>query len=131
MLFFVCSQNGGIRASWFHGHRASQMLALVLALAGFILALVVFDVSWRLSDPTPHRLYDLHRFLGLVVMAFVVVQVSAQGASTQVQPCDNGWSMLLLLQPCQSEHMRACHSVAADSLHLKCVLNPQHSRQGI
>eukprot|EP00878_Enallax_costatus_P007997 GHUV01008364.1.p1 GENE.GHUV01008364.1~~GHUV01008364.1.p1 ORF type:complete len:267 (+),score=60.38 GHUV01008364.1:1175-1975(+) len=71
---------GGIRASWFHAHRTFQILALLLSLAGFTLALVVFDVSWKLSEssaPTPHKLYDLHRILGVVVMAFVVIQAAA------------------------------------------------------
>lgn len=72
---FGNKQAGGIRGHWFIGHRAVQLLAVVVALAGFILALVVADTPWDLSKPAPHPLYDLHRLLGVVVMGFVVLQV--------------------------------------------------------
>jgi len=76
-LVSVCLhlQKGVIRGSWFFLHRGVQLLAVLLSLAGFILALVAFKVGWSLSDPTPHPLYDSHRFLGVVVMAFVLFQV--------------------------------------------------------
>lgn len=74
-LILAALQKGGIGSSWFLAHRTFQIMAALLAFAGFILALVVFDVSWKPNSEPPHRLYDLHRILGVVVMAFVVIQV--------------------------------------------------------
>jgi len=74
-------QKGGIRAGWFHIHRAVQCLAVLLALAGFILALVSFNVPWSnmSADSTPHRLYNAHRVLGVVVIALSILQVGGVG----------------------------------------------------
>lgn len=72
-------QKGGIRPGWFHIHRAVQTLGLLLALAGFILALAAFNVPWSnmssAAGSTPHKLYNAHRVLGVIVMALCVLQV--------------------------------------------------------
>lgn len=78
---FCILQKGGLRPLWFQGHRALQSLAVLLALAGFILALVSFNVPWSnmSASSTPHKLYNPHRVLGVVVMALVALQVGVAG----------------------------------------------------
>eukprot|EP00775_Hariotina_reticulata_P007285 gene7285-7498_t len=63
------------------GGRGVQLLAVLLALAGFIMAVVAFKVSWSLDAPTPHSLYNPHRFIGVVVMGLVLMQVRGAGAA--------------------------------------------------
>lgn len=83
MLTIPCSavslllQKGGIKAGWFHVHRAVQCLAVLLALAGFILAVVSFSVPWSDMAPgtAPHELYNAHRVLGVIVMILSLLQV--------------------------------------------------------
>lgn len=48
---------------WFHCHRVLQTLGLILALAGFILAIKEFDISGT------DTLLGKHRIIGIVVMA--------------------------------------------------------------
>ncbi|WIA44627.1 hypothetical protein OEZ86_007344 [Tetradesmus obliquus] len=66
--------SGGIKPVWFQGHRAVQVTAVVTALAGFIIALVVTDTPWSPAAATPHPLYNLHRYLGVVAIAFTLLQ---------------------------------------------------------
>lgn len=55
---------------WFHLHRAIQTIGLILALSGFILAVVEFDIgSDNLDDPIQR-----HRLIGIIVMAFGLFQ---------------------------------------------------------
>lgn len=79
---FLHLQKGNIRPGWFHIHRAIQTLSILLALAGFILALVSFNVPWTNMTPgtTPHKLYNPHRVLGVIVIALSLLQVGALGA---------------------------------------------------
>jgi hypothetical protein len=72
-------QKGGISPTWFFLHRGLQLLAVLLALAGFIMALVSFKVGWGVDSATPHSLYNPHRIMGVVVMGLVLVQVSTPG----------------------------------------------------
>ena len=53
---------------WFQLHRAIQLIGLILALAGFILALVEFNVS---GTDTP---IGKHRVIGIIIMAVGLFQ---------------------------------------------------------
>jgi hypothetical protein len=60
-----------------------QSTAVLLAVAGFVLAMVKFDVPWSnmttAGGLTPHRAYDAHRVLGVIAVGLCVLQVRWRG----------------------------------------------------
>jgi hypothetical protein len=49
---------------------------LLLLLPMLLLLQVVADVPWSPAAAAPHPLYNLHRYLGVVAIAFTLLQVS-------------------------------------------------------
>jgi hypothetical protein len=64
------------------------MLLLLLLL---LLLQVVTDTPWSPAAAAPHPLYNLHRYLGVVAIAFTLLQVNVRcylcGASAVILTC--------------------------------------------
>jgi hypothetical protein len=73
LWWWLCCVQGKVSPTWFYVHIVLQLGGVVSGLGGFVIALLAF--GWK--DVPGEALYQPHKWIGIVVLAMALVQVSS------------------------------------------------------